>query len=86
MAKYAAKATVYIQLESDYPDGVGEAQREIEYLVQRIKIGAAEGIGRNVEIARAIDIELLPPCLREEPGESTNKLYRDEICLDNGIR
>jgi hypothetical protein len=36
MARYAAKVTVYIQLDSDYPDGVGEAQHEVEYLVGRM--------------------------------------------------
>ena len=86
MPKYAAKATVYIQLDSDYPDGIGEAQHEIEHLIGRIKIGAAEGVGRHIEVARATDIEILAPRLREAPGISTDMLFFGDVVLDDGVR
>jgi hypothetical protein len=90
MAKYVAKATVWLQIESDYPDGVGEAQHEVEYLVERIKSTAGEGIGRWVSIARATDIEILGGELKEEPTECTDALYYcdDGVmqCLDDGMR
>lgn len=87
MARYAAKATLYIQLESDYADGVGEAQHEIEWYVNQLKNLTAKGPdGAEVEIARAIDIEILEPKLREEPGESMDKLFFGDLVLDNGYR
>jgi hypothetical protein len=84
--KYAAKATVWLQIDSDYPDGLGEAQWEVECLVKRIKLGAADGFGREVSVARATDIEILAPKLREEPGESTDMLFFGDVILDNGLR
>jgi hypothetical protein len=83
MAKYAVKCTVWLQIDSDYADGIGEAQHEVEYIIDRIKYGNDE---RHITIARATDIEIRPPGLYEKSGECTDQLYYDEICLDNGIR
>jgi hypothetical protein len=74
MTKYVAKATVWLQIESDYADGVGEAQHEVEYLVERIKSTAGEGIGRWVSIARATDIDILGGELVEFKTECTDGL------------
>jgi len=87
MAKYAVKATVYLQLDSDYPDGVGEAQHEVEWFISQLKNITARGPdGAEVEIARATDIKIMEPNLREEPGESTDKLFFGDVVLDNGYR
>lgn len=97
MARYAAKATVYIQLESDYANGVGEAQYEIEWYVNQLKNLTAKGPdGAEVEIARAIDIKILAGELQESPGLSVDKLWHIEPygpdgkvwkkLLDNGYR
>lgn len=87
MAKYAAKATVYFQIESDYPDGIGEAQYEVEWFVDQLKNLTAKGPdGAEVEIAHATDIEILEPKLREEPGLCDNKLFFGDVCLDDGVR
>jgi hypothetical protein len=86
--KYAAKATVWLQIDSDYPDGVGEAQREVEWFVEQLKNLTAKGPdGAEVEIARTTDIQIfLDSKLREEPGLSTSKLFLGDVCLDDGMR
>jgi hypothetical protein len=88
MPKYSIKCTVYLEIESDYPDGIGEAQREVEFLVNEIKGKYALGPdGCTVTIARAVGIEILPDNkLREEQGEGTDKLFYGDVVLDNGLR
>lgn len=87
MTRYAAKATVWLQIESDYPDGIGAAQHEVEWFINQMKEHYAKGPdGACIDVARAIDIEILEPKLREEPGESVNKLFFGDVCLDDGVR
>lgn len=84
MTKYAVKATVYLQIESEV-DGVGDAQHEVENLIYLITDGASK-----VKIARATNIEILDGELVETAGISVDKLWLtkglEEKLLDNGVR
>lgn len=92
MAKYAAKVTVYLQIESDYPDGVGEAAHEVGSLMDLIKKGDTDA---TVYIAHATDIEILNGRLEERMTECDMGLWYYEkgihdselvTCLDDGMR
>jgi hypothetical protein len=88
MPKYSVKCTVYLEIESSYPDGIGEAQGEVSWLIKELRNQYALGPdGIAVNIARAIDIEILPDNkLQEEPGISTDRLLYGEVVLDDGCR
>jgi hypothetical protein len=78
---YTAKCTVYIEVDSIYADGIGEAQREVDHLISSLRVRD------DVNIARAIDIEILQDNkLREEPGISIDQLWYGDVCLDDGVR
>ena len=82
MAKYSAKCTVYLEIESDYPDGIGEAQREVGYLIDSLRFRNDE---RLITISRAVNVEILPDNkLRESPGECGDQLWYGDVCLNNG--
>jgi hypothetical protein len=75
MAKYVAKATVWLQIESTYPDGVGECQREVEQLIGHMKNHYAMGPdGCEISAARATDIDILGGELVEFKTECTDGL------------
>lgn len=49
---YIAKAVVYLHIDTDYADGVGEAQREVRWIIEQcIKV-------KGVKLAHAARIRL----------------------------
>lgn len=83
--KYIAKAEVWFEINTDYADGIGEAQREIGSIVESL-INRKEGI----RIAHATNIEILGGKLSRKMTECDYSLtYTEEsgnqIILDDGI-
>jgi hypothetical protein len=87
---YCAKATVYLKIASDYADGIGEAQKEIRYIISNINMFPAD-MTHLVKLAHATDIEILYGDLEEFESESDTGLKffprnGSSVILDDGIR
>lgn len=71
--KFVAKAEVWISIskKSNYADGMGEAQREIEYLIESL----SENPKNNILISRAAKVKIFSGELKEKNTECDKALY-----------
>ncbi len=86
---YVAKVTTYLYIESDYADGIGEAQREVSSIIESLTTSDP-----TVKVACVVYEdpmkEFLPGKLVTKPGESHDQVIHvlpdgKEIEIDDGI-